>query len=141
MAIQTQNLIGTPISLWNAPTMRSRVRRIDNVVLATHATLTTLAPFTPLALNTVTGHYHVFDAAGINGTNIISAFIGYDAESEVVLSATEEVHANVVLEADIEYGEIPATIAGEYIESELQTALKSLDVKRLDLHIHGLLGN
>lgn len=64
-----------------------------------------LAKLTPVAFNTSTQHWVVWDQDGTNGANIIRGFIWPDAAT---LDADGESIHNVLLEGKIHYDDLPA---------------------------------
>jgi hypothetical protein len=80
----------------------------------------TLAVLTPVAFNTSTNLWAVWDAGGSNGLNVIRGFVWAD---DITLSATGEVIGNVLMEGTINYSDIVLP-TGE-LEADLKAALRS----------------
>jgi hypothetical protein len=81
----------------------------------------TVAKLTPLAFNTQTGFWVIWDQDGTNGTNTIQGFLWPD--SHTLVNGSETI-ANVMLGGRIHVDDIPVVVAN-YSLAQLKTALRS----------------
>lgn len=92
-----------------------------------------IAPLTPMAFNTSTNHWVVFDADGSNGTNAIRAFMGPDGAT---LVSGSEIIAQLYFNGVIHRDDIPVVVAN-YSQSQLDAQLAS-GVRSLGFNIQGV---
>lgn len=92
-----------------------------------------IAPLTPVAYNTSTNLWVIWDQDGSNGTNVISGFVWPDG---VQLVSGSEVLGQVVLGGRIHFDDIPVVTAN-YSAAQLKAAVQS-SVRSLGFIIEGL---
>lgn len=92
-----------------------------------------IAALTPMAFNTSTEHWVVWDADGSNGTNSIKAFMGPDGHT--LVSGAETI-AQLYFDGVIHRDDIPI-VAANYNQSQLDAALAST-VRSLGFNIQGI---
>ena len=92
----------------------------------------TLARLTPVAFNTSTNFWVVWDADGPNGTDVISGFLN----EEVTLDGSNELIANVILAGVIHRDAVPVPSAET--QNDLDTALKAATLREKGLFVQGL---
>jgi hypothetical protein len=140
MALQTHELFAGPTSVPVKPRMGAQ----DVKVLKLAAGTALLPLGTPLAYNTSTGFWVPFVHGGMNGENIIRAFV---YEEPVQLLAGGEVFAvalwrGYVYEADVNTAAIRAVLGGSPSEANVQTALTggTPSLRELGIDVLGLAG-
>lgn len=101
--------------------LRAAAKIVRTISLASDATTPTLSRLTPLAFNTSTNLWVVWDQDGDNGTNVIGAFLWPD---EATLHATGEVLAPAMFAGEIYFDDIPI-VSDNYSEAQLRTALRT----------------
>ena len=104
----------------------------------------TLPGLTPVAYNTSTNLWVLWDDGGSNGTDIIKGFVGLEG---VALDASNEVLGNVILGGRIHADDIPddddagAPITFGFTDSILKAELKGVggsDVRSLGFTVEGV---
>lgn len=88
---------------------------------------------TPMAFNTSTNHWVVYDADGSNGTNTIKAFMG---PAGATLDSSGEIIAQLYFDGTLHRDDIPVVTA-RYSQAQLDTQLKS-GVRELGFNIQGV---
>lgn len=95
----------------------------------------TLAVGTPVAFNTSTNLWSIFQSGGSNGTGTIQGFVWPDA---IVLDASNEVLGQVMLGGRIHLDDIP--IVTGYTLAQLKTAIIASLLRSKQIIIEGMIG-
>lgn len=95
--------------------------------------LLVLAKGTAVTYNTSTGKWQVFDADGMNGTNLVKGFVWPD---DITLDADEEVLGQVMLTGRVHIADIPL-VSGQYNLAELSANLQA-NARGIGIIVEGL---